>query len=45
LVSKNGNLKIKEIYKEGHSGFSRTTYYYENGNKYIEISNFDSKNL
>ena len=37
----NGNLKIKEIYKEGHSGFSRTTYY-ENGNKYIEISNFDS---
>ena len=38
----NGNLKTKETFKEGHSGFSRTTYH-DNGNKYIEISNFDSK--
>lgn len=38
----NGNLKTKESFKEGCSGYLRTLYY-ENGSKYIEISNFDSK--
>lgn len=38
----NGNLSVKEELKDGYYEYARTTYF-ENGNKYIRISNFNNK--
>jgi antitoxin component YwqK of YwqJK toxin-antitoxin module len=37
----NGNLSVKEELKDGYYEYARTTYF-ENGNKYIRISNYNN---